>query len=75
MSEQPKVQLTDEEITRGMNEYEDQKMAEWQKFGQAARAAGINIGGNAGLPELNPDGSEMEAAQDDKKPAGTADKV
>lgn len=40
-----------------------------------AKEKGYTVGSGVDLPELNPDGSEVEVAQDDQKPTGTADKA
>lgn len=46
-----------EEIDRGINEYEAEKMREYDKLAKMIREEGLNIGGNAGIPDVLPDGS------------------
>lgn len=55
---QPKQ--TKEEIDAGINAYEDEHCAHLAEIGRIARADGWQCGGNAGLPELNPDGSSPD---------------
>jgi hypothetical protein len=57
-----KQQLSKEEIDAGINAYEDEHCAHLAEIGKLAQEAGIQIGGNAPLPDLNPDGSYVDAS-------------
>lgn len=56
--------LTKEAIDAGINADEDEKCAHLQELGRLAAEAGYQVGGNAKLPELNPDGSYADPADD-----------
>lgn len=61
---------TKEEIDRGINEYEDEKMREYDKLAKTISERGLTIGSDAGIPEVLPDGS---LANPDDKPGETDD--
>lgn len=56
--------LTKEAIDAGINADEDEKCAHLQELGRLAKEAGYTVGGQAKLPELNPDGSYADPADD-----------
>lgn len=51
---------TKEEIDAGINAYEDEHCKHLEKIGKMADELGITVPGESQLPELNPDGSEVE---------------
>lgn len=59
---------TKEEIDAGINAYEDEHCAHLDQIGKLAAERGLQVGGNAELPDLNPDGSyvdkDLEVATD-----------
>lgn len=55
---------TKEEIDAGIKAYEDEHCAHLAQCGKIAQEMGIQVGGNAQLPELNPDGSYVDAEQE-----------
>lgn len=59
---------TKEEIDAGIAAYEDEHCAHLSEVGRLAAERGLQVGGNAELPDLNPDGSyvdkDLEVATD-----------
>lgn len=51
---------TKQEIDAGIKAYEDEHCAHLAEVGQLAAEAGLQVGGNAGIPELNADGSYVD---------------
>lgn len=52
--------LSKEEIDAGINADEDEKATHLNNLANLAAQAGIQVGGNAGIPALLPDGSLAE---------------